>query len=302
MIDVALLGTGGMMPLPERFLTSFLCRLNGKFLLTDCGEGTQITMKILGWGFKNLEIICITHFHADHIAGLPGLLLSVGNSGRTDDLTIIGPKNLKKVVDSLCIIAPELPFKINFIELNDEFGEIKIGDFLINYALMEHRVKCFGYSFRVLRSGKFDPEKAISLGIPKTKWSVLQKSQEIVVDDKIFKPEMVMGAERKGIKICYATDTRPNENLLKLAEESDLFITEGIYGDDEKLEKAIEHTHMLFSEAAKIAKEAKVKELWLTHYSPALTEPQEFLHVAQNIFANTVLGYDRISKTIFFEE
>jgi len=118
MLDVALLGTGGMMPLPNRFLTSMLCRVNGLMLLVDCGEGTQITLQKLGWGFKNIDAIAITHFHADHISGLPGILLAMGNADREDPLLMLGPPRLAHVVQSLRVIVPELPFEIYFKEWN----------------------------------------------------------------------------------------------------------------------------------------------------------------------------------------
>jgi len=116
MLDVALLGSGGMMPLPNRYLTAMLCRVNGRFLLVDCGEGTQVTMRMLGWGFKSIDVICITHFHADHISGLPGLLLTIGNAGRTDPLQMFGPPGLAVVVRNLCVIAGDLPFPVHVTE------------------------------------------------------------------------------------------------------------------------------------------------------------------------------------------
>ena len=117
MLDICLLGTGGMMPLPGRWLTSLALRFNGSCMLIDCGEGTQIAMKRAGISSKPFDVICFTHFHADHISGLPGLLLSMGNAERTEPLTIIGPKGVERVVNSLRVIAPELPFDIKFIEL-----------------------------------------------------------------------------------------------------------------------------------------------------------------------------------------
>lgn len=301
MLDVALLGCGGMMPLPDRFLTSMFLRLNGRFLLLDCGEGTQVTLKSLGWGFKNIDVILITHFHADHIAGLPGLLLTIGNSGREEPLNIIGPKGLSHVVKSLLVIAPELHFPLVFHEM-EESTCFSMGDFHINSLPLAHNLPCFGYTIDVRRKGKFDPKKAMALNIPKNYWSLLQNNQTVVYEGQVYTPSMVMGSERKGIKVSYSTDTRPVETLPDFIRESDLYICEGIYGEDEKKNKAIEYKHMLFSEAALIAKEANVKKLWLTHYSPSLTEPEEFLPVACGIFENTELGYDRKTTTILFPE
>lgn len=118
MLDICLLGTGGMMPLPKRYLTSMMARYNGSSILIDCGEGTQIAMKEVGWSPKPIDVMLFTHYHADHISGLPGLLLGMGNAERSEPITMVGPRGLERVVNSLRVIAPELPFEINYIELS----------------------------------------------------------------------------------------------------------------------------------------------------------------------------------------
>ncbi len=300
MLDVALVGTGGMMPLPNRFLTSFLLRFNGKMLLIDCGEGTQVTLKMLGFGFKNIDTILFTHTHGDHITGLCGLLLTIGNSGRVEPITIIGQKGIAEIVNSLLVIAKEIPFELNFIELDEEnLEQIKVGDFYISALPLDHSVKCYAYRVELKRVGKFSVSKAMKNNVPKEIWGTLQKKEDVTFSDgKTYNYEMVLEEDRKSIVVSYMTDTRPVEGASEFVKNSDLFVCEGIYGENDKKEKAIDHKHMIFSEAATIAKEGEVEELWLTHYSPALQEPEEFLENATSIFENTIAGYDRMTKTI----
>ena len=302
MVDIALLGTGGMMPMPERFLSSMMMRLNGKLILTDCGEGTQVSLKILGWGFKAIDVICFTHYHADHISGLPGMLLAIGNSGRTEPVKLMGPTGLKRVVDGLRLIFPELPFKLEYIEIDDCSKKYEFDDIIISTCEGDHRIKCLGYRFDIPRKGKFSVEKAQALGLPVKAWSILQKGGEFEMDGKIYTGDMVLGEPRKGISIAFSTDTRPVNALIDLAKNTDLFICEGMYGDDEKRSKALEYHHMLFSEAAKLARAAGTKELWLTHLSPSMSEPEQYIDNTRKIFANTVVGLDRMTKRIDFEE
>ncbi|MCX7924016.1 MAG: ribonuclease Z [Clostridia bacterium] len=301
MLEVCLLGTGGMMPLPGRWLTALVLRYNGRMILVDCGEGTQIPLKTLGWGFKAIDAICFTHYHADHIAGLPGMLLTLGNSGREAPLTLMGPPELEKVIKGITVIAPELPFELNFEQLSGNHGESKkIDDIIIHSFPVNHTLPCLAYCIEIKRAGKFDLEKAKKHGVPMKLWSRLQKGEAMELEGRLFTPDMVLGEERKGLKVCYTTDTRPTEELAGFIENSDLFICEGMYSEDEKLQKAIDKKHMLFSEAAKLAKQGNVQELWLTHYSPALTEPEEHLHVASSIFSNTIAGKDLMTKTLSF--
>lgn len=302
MLDVCLLGTGGMMPLPYRWLTSLMLRYNGKSILIDCGEGTQVAMKEKGWSPKPIDIICFTHYHADHISGLPGMLLTMGNAERTEPLLLIGPKGLTRVVSALRVIAPELPFEIECRELEENQQTFEVDGFFIDAFRVQHNVTCYGYSVRVPRSGKFSVEKAKENNIPMPYWSRLQKGESITENGKVFTPDMVLGDARKGLKVTYCTDTRPVPSIAENAAEADLFICEGMYGEEDKLNKAKEHKHMMFTEAATLAKEAKVKELWLTHYSPALTRPDEFIPMVREIFPNTYPGKDGKSVDLLFEE
>jgi len=302
MIDVCLLGTGGMMPLPHRALTSLMLRYNGMNVLIDCGEGTQVAIKQQGWTVKPIDVICFTHFHADHISGLPGLLLTLGNAERTEPVTMIGPKRLEKIVNALRMIAPELPFPIHFIELEDERESFTFNGLRINAFKVQHNITCYGYSIEVDRAGKFDVEKAKMLEVPMPLWSRLQKGETVEWEGRTFTPDMVLGAPRKGIKLTYCTDSRPTNGIVENAMNSDLFICEGMYGEPDKENKAKEYKHMTFYEAAQMANEANVKEMWLTHYSPSLVRPQDYEDKVRDIFPNTIVAKDRRTTTLLFEE
>lgn len=302
MLEIALLGTGGMMPLPNRWLTSLMARYNGSNILIDCGEGTQIALKELGWSPKPIDIMCFTHYHADHISGLPGMLLTMGNADRTEPLVMIGPKGLLKVVPALRMIAPELPFDISLIEIQDNFQRFDFGDLHIEAFRVNHNVICYGYNIVVDRLPKFDPERAKANGIPLKCWNPLQKGNTVTVDGVTYTPDMVLGDARKGLKVTYCTDSRPTDFIVENAREADVFVCEGMYGEPDKLEKAKEHKHMTFYEAATMAKDAGVKELWLTHYSPSLVRPDEFKKETRAIFHNTVISRDGETKDLMFED
>ncbi|MBQ2983139.1 MAG: ribonuclease Z [Lachnospiraceae bacterium] len=302
MLDICLLGTGGMMPLPRRWLTSLMLRYNGKSILIDCGEGTQLAIKEQGWSFNPIDVICFTHYHADHISGLPGLLLTMGNADRTEPVTMIGPKGLSRVVSSLRVIAPELPFDINFIELTENEQTIEICGLVIEAFKVNHNVLCYGYSVKLNRQGRFMVEKAEENNIPKQYWSKLQKGEEIQYEGRILTPDMVLGEERKGLHIVYCTDTRPMPIIASKGVGSDLMILEGMYGEPDKIKKAKEYKHMTFYEAAELAREADTKQMWLTHYSPSLIRPEEYLEEVRNIFPRTIVAKDGRSIVLNFEE
>ena len=302
MLEVCLLGSGGMMPLPYRWLTSLMTRYNGSNLLIDCGEGTQIAIKEKGWVVKPIDIICFTHYHADHISGLPGLLLTMGNADRTEPLTLIGPKGLERVVSALRVIAPEIPFDIEYIELQKPQESFEIKGYQITAFRVNHNVNCYGYTLEIPRAGKFNVEKAKAEGIPMKLWGRLQKGESVEHEGVSFAPEIVLGDPRKGIKLAYCTDTRPTESIVTNARDADLFICEGMYGEPGKEAKAREYKHMTFKEAATLAQEAEVKELWLTHYSPSLVRPEEYMESVTSIFANAFPGKDKKTCELRFEE
>ncbi len=302
MLDICLAGTGGMMPLPYRWLTSLMLRYEGSQLLIDCGEGTQIALKKRGWSFKPIDIICITHFHADHISGLVGLLLTMGNAERTEPVTMIGPRGLEKVVNALRIVAPELPFPIEFIELSEPSATITVRDYVITAYKVQHAIPTYGYAVEIPRAGRFQVERAQALGLPVTYWNRLQKGETVEFEGETYYPEMVMGPPRKGLKVAYCTDSRPTRSIVEGARGADLFICEGMYGERGSEERAAEHKHMNFAEAAALAKAAEVRELWLTHFSPALNHPEEFIDVAREIFPNAKTGTDGMSLTLKFTE
>ena len=305
MLDIALVGCGGMMPLPNRYLSSLLLRYKGRMLLIDCGEGTQVSLKQLGFGFKNIDCICLTHFHADHVAGLAGLLLTIGGSQRDEPLTIVGPRGVCRIVNSLCIIAPEIPFDINFIELPAAGlidALIPNTSFNLSATPAEHNCPCFAYRIDIKRKGKFDPSKAAALPIPKHYYSRLQNGETITHKTQQYTPSMVMGQARRGLSVSYCTDSRPPQHLPHFINASDIFVCEGHYGDNALLEKAKSHKHMIFSEAANLAKKGNVKKMWLTHFSPAMPNPRDYLQNATDIFENSHIGYDRMTETLYFYE
>ncbi len=302
MLDVCLLGSGGTMPLKNRWLSSAVFRHNGRIILTDCGEGTQIAFKSAQFTFKSIDVICITHFHADHISGLPGMLLSMGNEGRTEPVLILGPKGTRKVVSSLRIIAPDLPFDIEIAEFENDEETYYFDGFEITAFKVKHAVTCYGYRIDIDRVGKFDSDKALSNGVPQKVWGMLQKEESVVYEGKTYTQDMVLGPKRKGIRAVYCTDTRPCESIERNCFEADLAILEGMFGSDEKEQRAKESMHMTFSEAATIAKRANCKKLWLTHFSTSMPDASLYIDEAKSIFENSEIGYDSKSECIKFEQ
>jgi len=298
MIDVTLLGTGGMMPLPGRFLTSLYVRTNGRTVLIDCGEGTQTAIRTASLRFKCIDAILLTHFHADHVSGLPGLFLTIGNEGRTDPIHLYGPSGLTRVISAFLTIIGELPYDLIFHELPHEGARFEAANLSVNAVPADHGMPCLFYQLSLSRPGKFDPERARKNGVPLSLWGQLQKGEAVGG----FSPCDVLGPARRGLSLLYATDTRPVDKIIQLGKDADLMILEGMFGEEEKHARAVETHHMTMQEAANLAKSANAKELWLTHYSPATPHPEEFEETIKQIFENTVISADGQSKTITFEE
>ncbi|MGI5998135.1 MAG: ribonuclease Z [Lutispora sp.] len=317
MIDVTLLGSGGSMPMPNRFLSSLLISYKGRKILIDCGEGTQVAMRSMNTGFKNIDMICITHLHGDHIFGLPGLISTMRNSERTEKIKIIGPEGTREVLKGLLSPITYMPFDLDIIESPQktlrivkssialevkEYEEPESADMLLSTLMLEHSSPCLGYSFYLPRNPKFSVEKAELNKVPMEIWGRLQKGETVVHDNMTYEPHMVLGEKRRGIKVSFISDTRPIEAIPDFIKESDLLICEGTYGYDGDIEKAQRNKHMTFKEAAMLAKEGEVRELLLTHFSPSMDKPEIYRQNAADIFADVIIGYDGYTKTISFQD
>jgi ribonuclease Z len=283
-----------MLPLPERWLSSALIRYGAHLVLFDCGEGTQISLRGLGWGIKNIDLILISHVHGDHIAGLPGLLLTLGNSGRIEPVEVVGPSGIRPVVDGLRVIAPVLPFEVRVREAL----ETTLGALTIRAVAADHAVACLAYRLDLPRAPRFLPERALELGVPVEAWKRLQLGHRV---GRVM-PSDVLGPPRRGLSIGLVTDTRPTAAIEGLVGGVDLLICEATYGDDADQQRAVERRHMTFREAASLAQRAGVGRLVLTHFSPALVEPEAFVRNALAEFPHVVVGRDHLSFRLRFPE
>jgi ribonuclease Z len=305
MIDVALLGTGGTLPLPDRFLSAALIRCGGQLVLIDCGEGTQVSLRKLGWGLKDVGTILLTHFHADHVSGIPGLLLTIGNSGRTreEPLTIAGPRGVQRVVESLRVIAPHLPYPVRYRELTgDPADAIAVGPLQVTACPCDHDVPCLAYRLGLSRAPAFQPDRAKALGLPVTLWKLLQRGEVVEHEGRRVRPEEVLGPPRPGLTVGFVTDTRPTRALVEFFTDADLLVTEATYGDPDDRPKAIENKHMTFAEAATLGAAARARQLWFTHFSPALPNPDYFRREAEGIYPGVVIGREHLTATLAYPD
>jgi ribonuclease Z len=291
-----------MLPLPRRWLSSLLLRVNGELMLFDCGEGTQIAWREVGWGLRRLSAICLSHTHADHIAGLPGLLHALANADRDEPVTIYGPVGTAAVVRGLRTIAPFLPYPVQVTELHG--GQV----FSLPAGVLgacqagEHALPVLGYRVELPRNRAFLPERARQLGVPMELWKRLQRGDAAAWGERSVSPDEVLGPERKGLRVAYVTDTRPLPALAALANGVDLLVCEGTYGSDEDAGKAVQNRHMTFREAATLARDAGARRLWITHFSPGLDDPESFAANALEVFPETTIGRDGLTMTLTFSE
>ena len=299
MLEICMLGTGGTLPLPERALSSMYVRVNGRGLLVDCGEGTQVGIRHLGWGFRCIDGLLLTHYHGDHCTGVAGLLLSLEKAGREEPFMIFGPPGLKRVIEGLCVIVPPLHFPVLLKEIPLTGDDFEIIGLKIHAFPVDHGgIPCFGFRITRPRAAAFDPERARALGVPMTEWKRLQEGESVRVGLKRVRPEQVLGQERKGITIVFSTDTRPCETLKKYTENADLLILEGMYGSEEKRKQALKNHHMMFSEAAEIARDTQPAALLLTHFSTSVDDPEAYLAETREIFQNTYCAHDGETLTM----
>lgn len=302
-MEIFILGSGGMMPLPYRHLASALVRREGESFLFDCGEGTQIAIKKHNLRWKSISTIFITHTHADHVTGLPGLLMLTSQVERTEPLLIVGPPRIAEYIEaSRRTLDMHINYPITVHEIEDlrAINVVYENDFLkVKSFPVFHSRPCVGYALEEkLRPGRFYPEKAIALNVPAGPlWSKLQHGKSVVNDDgREVVPAQVLGVRRKGRKFCYITDTLYHRSLATHVEGADLFICEGMFAN-EFADSAREKKHMTAEEAAHIAHEAgSVSRLGLTHFSPRYTKQdlKNLLDEAQNVFPETFLCHDRL--------
>lgn len=298
MLELCMLGTGGALPLPDRGLSACYLRVKGKGVLIDCGEGTQTAIRKLGWGFRCIDGMIITHYHGDHCGGLPGFLLSLGKAERREPFHIWGGTGLSAVVNGLRVVAPVLPFPVVLHEFHGPEVEFDLIGLHFHGFRLDHGVPCYGWQIDLPRKPAFHPEKAKALGVPMADWKRLQAGESV----GSVTPAQVMGEPRPGIRLLYATDTRPTADIVRWGEGADLMVLEGMYGDESKRPQALKNHHMLFEEAAALARDAHAKRLLLTHFSNCIDDPEAYLPLARAIFPNTDAAQDGQCVTLYYPE
>jgi ribonuclease Z len=306
-LEAFILGCGGMMPLPNRHLTSVLLRREGELFLFDGGEGTQVSLRRLNLRWKKISVIFVSHTHADHVTGIPGLLMLSSQVDRDDPLYIIGPPRIGEYIEtSRRVLDMYINYEIVVKEIIEPGIVYEAEDFYIRAFPLRHTKPCYGYALEEYqRPGEFHPEKAEALGVPRGPlWSRLQSGETVkAADGREVRPDEVLGNPRPGRKFSFVTDTLAFSDIAAEVKGSDLFVCEGMFERD--LEAAArEKKHMTAEQAARLALAAKVKKLALIHYSPRYTEYnlKQLLKEAQSVFPETMLSRDRMVYPIEYED
>jgi ribonuclease Z len=290
------------MPLPGRWLSALLVRCGRDMTLFDCGEGTQISWKMRGWGFRWVGAICLTHMHADHVSGLPGILLQLAHSERVEPVHIFGPRGTARTVNSLRVVVPRLPYPVEIYELNGGEEFPLPGGLTAACLAVDHGPPCLAFRCDLPRGRPFRPEAARALDIPLPLWRRLQRGESVTWEGGAATPDDVLGPARPGLRVAYVTDTRAIPTLPPFIGPADLLVCEGMYGASEEAAKAAEHGHMTFRQAAGLARAAGARLLWLTHFSPSMERPAAFLPEARDMFPHTQIGYDGLTTTLHFRD
>lgn len=308
MIEMNLIGTAATMPTPERAVTAATLTCAGHTILFDCGEGTQAAARKSHAPIMRADAICLTHYHGDHIFGLPGYLQTMGSLGRTEPLYIFGPEGLTDVLDTMMKLCVFLPYELRPVVLPAE--GLKLCELMPGFPAeatlypiaTQHRVPSQGYRFTLSRPGRFMVEKARALNIPQKDWGRLQRGETVEVEGHAIAPADVLGEPRKGLSVVFTGDTIPCEAVREAAQGADLLIMEATYGENDQEALALEHGHSTFAGTAKLAAEAQVRRLWLAHYSGMIDDPAAYLSNAQAHFPETVCGEDGMTLTLAFEK
>ncbi|WP_410507264.1 ribonuclease Z [Methanosarcina hadiensis] len=294
MLRIIFLGTGGSLPTRNRNPSAVIINFKGELLLFDCGEGTQQQMMRAKTGMMSLSSIFISHFHADHFLGIPGLIQTMSFLGRKEPLTIYGPEGTKEFTEFFKILGYcNLKYEVRGVELSP--GDIVEGkDYVVRALRTEHSIPSLGYALiENPRPGRFNRARAVGLGVPPGPlFAKLQKGSPVEVDGKIIMPEEVVGAPRPGRKVIYTGDTRPCEEVLEASRDADILIHDGSFAD-EMADWAGESMHSTAGEVAALAKEAGVRKLVLTHVSSRYTDDVEpILKDSKKVFENVIVAED----------
>ncbi len=306
MLDVTLLGTAALLPIPERALTAAVLACAGRCILFDCGEGTQTAARKAGVSLMNADVIALTHYHGDHIFGLPGLMQTLGVQGRTKPLTLIGPPGIEAELAPVLRLAGWQPYAVTLMEMPPEGLTLRSlhkawpTEAALHSFPTEHRVPSQCYAFTLGRPPEFLPERAKALDVPVRYWKKLQHGEAVAFEGRAVRPGEVLGPPRRGLRFVFSGDTVACEGLKAAARDADLLISEATYGENDQAQIAVEHGHMTFAQAARLAAEAQVKRLWLAHYSQMIEAPADYLDNARQYFPEAVCGEDGMKITLKF--